>query len=110
MTIRERDLLRDVINNTVVTLGKTRHPPPKDPCETNKILWSDETKIEHVVLNSVSCVKGTRHNSSPALQGWYRSGAHWGQHQAVGMFSSSSNRQTDYGCGKADWSKVQRSK
>ncbi|KAL1022403.1 hypothetical protein UPYG_G00026440 [Umbra pygmaea] len=38
----------------------------KDSQTTNKILWSDETKIELYGLNwQASCLKKTRHRSSP---------------------------------------------
>ncbi len=52
---------------------------------TNKILWSDETKIELFGLNSKQYVEKTRHCSSP-VQYSPNSEAWWWQHHAVGVF------------------------
>ncbi len=55
---------------------------------TNKILWSDETKIELFGLNSKRYVwrkSGTAHHLSNTVQ---NSEAWWWQHHAVGVFSA----------------------
>ena len=65
----------------------------------NKILWSDETKIEIFDLNA------KRHfwrKPTPYGVAW------WWQHNAVGMFFSCRDRETSQDRGKAERSKVQR--
>ncbi len=77
---------------------------------TNKILWSDETKIELFGLNSkikkAVCVEKTRHCSSP-VQYSPNSEAWWWQHHAVGVFFSCRDRTTGCNRGKDECGQVQ---
>ncbi len=73
---------------------------------TNKILWSDETKIELFGLNSKRYVwrkPGTAHHLSntvpPVKHGW--------QHHAVGVFFSCRDRTTGCNRGKDECGQVQ---
>ena len=67
----------------------------------NKIIWSDETKIELFGLNAkVSCLEETWHN--PYGEAW------WWQHHAVGIFFSGRNWETSQDRGKDERRKVQR--
>ncbi len=69
---------------------------------TNKILWSDETKIELFGLNSKRyAVEKTRHCSSP-VQYSPNSEAWWWQHHAVGVFFSCRDR-TDWLQSRERW-------
>ena len=63
----------------------------------NKILWSDETKIEHFGLYAKRHV--WHHPYSEAL---------WWQHHAVEMFFSGWDWETSRDQGKDEQSKVQR--
>ncbi len=70
---------------------------------TNKILWSDETKIELFGLNSKRYVwrkPGTAHHLS-------NSEAWWWQHHAVGVFFSCRDRTTGCNRGKDECGQVQ---
>ncbi|XP_078288027.1 uncharacterized protein LOC144612325 [Rhinoraja longicauda] len=67
----------------------------------NKLLWSDETKIELFGLNA------KQHLSSPDKYHTY-SEVWWWQHQDVGMFFSGRNWKTGQDRGKDERSKVQR--
>ncbi len=94
---------------------------PKDSkMVTNKILWSDETKIElfglnskakvfsgefHIMWNSTLCVEKTRHCSSP-VQYSPNSEAWWWQHHAVGVFFSCRDRTTSCNRGKDECGQV----
>ncbi len=74
---------------------------------TNKILWSDETKIELFGLNSKRYVwRKTRHCSSP-VQYSPNSEAWWWQHHAVGVFFSCRDRTTGCNRGKDECGQVQ---
>ncbi len=74
---------------------------------TNKILWSDETKIELFGLNSKRYVwrkPGTAHhmsNTVPSSEAW------WWQHHAVGVFFSCRDRTTGCNRGKDECGQVQ---
>ena len=65
----------------------------------NKIVWSDETKIELFGLNA-----------KPLEETWHHlySEAWWWQHHAVGMFFSGRYLETSQDRGKDERSKVQR--
>ena len=65
----------------------------------NKILWSDETKIELFGLND-SHLEETWHH--PYGEAW------WWQHPAVGMFLSSRDWETSQDRGKDERSKAQK--
>ncbi len=73
---------------------------------TNKILWSDETKIELFGLNSKRYVEKTRHCSSP-VQYSPKSEAWWWQHHAVGVFFSCRDKTTGCNRGKDECGQVQ---
>ncbi len=74
---------------------------------TNKILWSDETKIELFGLNSKRYVwRKTRHCSSP-VQYSPNSEAWLWQHHAVGVFFSCRDRTTGCNRGKDECGQVQ---
>ena len=65
----------------------------------NKILWSDETKIEHFGLEcQASCLQETWHH--PDSEAWR------GQHHAVGMFFSGKDWETSQDQEKDEWRKV----
>ena len=64
----------------------------------NKILWSDETKIELFSLNA-KCQETWHHPYGEAR---------WWQHHAAGMFFSGRDWKSSQGRGKDERSKVQR--
>ncbi len=70
---------------------------------TNKILWSDETKIELFGLNSKRYVwrKPGTVQYSPNSEAW------WWQHHAVGVFFSCRDRTTGCNRGKDECGQVQ---
>ena len=79
----------------------------KDPqTMRNKILWSDETKIELHECQE-SCLEETRHRSSPGQYHLY-SKAWWWQHHDVGLFFSGSNWEISQDRGIDECSNVQR--
>ena len=65
----------------------------------NKILWSDETKIE---LFGLIAKSGRNLANHPYGEAW------WWQHHAVGMFFSCRDWETSQDRGKDDWRIVQR--
>ena len=67
----------------------------------NKILWSDETKIELFGLNAKRHI-WTKPGTSPTGQ------ARWWHHHAVGMFFSGKDWETSQDRGKDELRKVQR--
>lgn len=90
------------------SLWEKQDPPPQWALwdKQDSLVWW--AKVNMLALIPCHVWGGTRHSSSPALYHPCTEEC-WGQHQAVGVFFSSNYRQTDYGWGKADWSKVQRS-
>ena len=90
-----RTLVRERTKNPMVTLR-------------NKILWSDETKIELFGLNAKRHIwrkPGTAHHLVNTIP---YSEARWWQHHDVGMFFCGSDWETSQGRGKDERSKVQR--
>ena len=67
----------------------------------NKILWSDETKIEIFGLNA-KCHVRRKPGIIPNGKAW------WWQHYAVGILFSGRDWETSQDRGKDEWSKVQR--
>ena len=65
----------------------------------NKILWSDETKIELFGLNTKR-LEETWHQPYDEAQWW--------QHHDMGMFFSCRDWETSQDLGKDEWSKIQR--
>ena len=67
----------------------------------NKILWSDETKIE---------LFGMYARASHLEETWHHhyGEAWWWQHHAVWMFFSGRDWETSQDRGKDEWSKVQK--
>ncbi len=68
---------------------------------TNKILWSDETKIELFGLNSKRYVCSSPVQYSPNSEAW------WWQHHAVGVFFSCRDRTAGCNRGKDECGQVQ---
>ena len=67
----------------------------------NKILWSDETKIEPFGQNAMGHV-WRKPAYNPCGEAW------WLQYHSVGMFFSGRDWETSQDRGKDEWSKLQR--